>query len=239
MSHKLDDITLYHDWEDDRGKEFTIRQNVVSGLYVHLLNGYKPKGTSRVSVSFGQEDMILPYCGSILVAIAKFDKDEYQHQGAEERNGMILDTVHRIAMQSADIHGWDKSVFQWAYAQVVKRNFVFEKTTKLKWARNKKYKAGLAVVNYGCYISVAICFYRPDDTLLNQVTIFLAPELFYSDVIKQGRWFDDGSFGLYAQQGQWIIKAFPAQDFAEILMTPKGNSREYIEAYVSRYMFGF
>lgn len=115
MSHKLNDITLYYNPKGEIAKKFTLRQNMVSDLYVQFLNKYKPKGTSRISVELTNEDKIRGCFGSILLAGAKFDKEDYWKKSEIEQNMVILDTVHRIAILCADEYNWDKQVFQKAY----------------------------------------------------------------------------------------------------------------------------
>lgn len=61
MPYKFYDITLYYYPNGDDALKFTLRQNQVSGRYVQLLNGYKPKGTTRISVELKDEDDIRFY----------------------------------------------------------------------------------------------------------------------------------------------------------------------------------
>jgi len=112
MSYKLYDITLYYSAETHKEKEFTIRQNLVSDLYVSFLNNYKPKGTTRVSVTLKNEDHIVGYYGSILSVYAYFNEAAYWSSTAIEQNQIMLDTVHRIAILCADKYNWDKTVFR-------------------------------------------------------------------------------------------------------------------------------
>lgn len=77
MSHRLYDITLYYNGENDVAKRFTLKQNVVSDLYVQYLKGYKPPKTSRISVQLGDEDYPGKHFGSILGPTARFDKEQY------------------------------------------------------------------------------------------------------------------------------------------------------------------
>jgi hypothetical protein len=115
MRWKFNGITLYYEPWDDAASAFTMRQNKISGCYVQLLDGYKPKGTTRLSVSLENEDNIRPYFGSILLADAAFDKQTYWNLDDHHQDLMILETVHRIASLCADKYNWDKERFNVAY----------------------------------------------------------------------------------------------------------------------------
>ncbi|UEG53442.1 hypothetical protein LLH06_00425 [Mucilaginibacter daejeonensis] len=118
MRYKLNDITLYYHPTGDDAIKFTIRQNAISGRYVESLNGYKPKGTTRISVQLAEEDNIGYYVGSILCADAAFDKDAYWRLDVQQQDLMILNTIHRVVILCADKFLWEKERFKDAYHKV-------------------------------------------------------------------------------------------------------------------------
>ena len=75
MSHKLYDITLYYYSQTYNEGDLAFRQNLVSDLYVLFLDNYKPKGTTRISVTLKDEDHITGYAGSILCVYAYLNDD--------------------------------------------------------------------------------------------------------------------------------------------------------------------
>jgi hypothetical protein len=116
MGYGFRDITLYYNGHDPLAEsEFIIRQNKISGRYVQLLNRYKPKKTTRISVELKNEDDILFYSGSILCVEAEFDKEIYWTLNPSYQDLMILETVHRIATMCAVTYSWDKEIFETSY----------------------------------------------------------------------------------------------------------------------------
>lgn len=66
MGYGFYDITLYRQSENSNNKDFAIRNNLISDLYIDFLNGYKPTGTTRISADIGTVDDVRGYFGSIL-----------------------------------------------------------------------------------------------------------------------------------------------------------------------------
>ena len=145
MSHRLYDITLYYSGEKDVAKRFTLKQNVVSDLYVQFLNGYKPPNTSRISVQLGNEDNAGKHFGSILGPTAKFNPENYWQLDDAGQNRMILDTVHRIARLCAEHHGWDRTPFDSAYEQVLAGDFKSSLDGERKMAKDRKHTAAVRI----------------------------------------------------------------------------------------------
>jgi hypothetical protein len=111
------DITLYYNGNNHAiDLEFTKKQNIVSEIYVRLMNKYKPPKTTRISVELADDDYIVMYTGSILCVKANFDRTVFHSlEQPLDQNLMILETLHRIAIMCAEKYGWDKTIFESAY----------------------------------------------------------------------------------------------------------------------------
>jgi hypothetical protein len=239
MSHKLDDITLYYYPKGEIAKNFTLRQNMVSDLYVQFLNKYKPKGTSRISVELSDEDRVRGYFGSILLVDAKFNKEDYWKRNDFEQNKVILDTIHRIATLCADEYNWDKDVFQNAYVKVIESNFNFKVELKRKLSKTKRYYASISIVKDVEKAMIFCSFYNSDQELINKVKLIdtFQHEMFYGGIVNNNKWFSDEEFGLYTKGEELIIKAFVNQKEPQINIIPKVNNREEIEGYLKRMTY--
>lgn len=170
MYKNLHDITLYYFPEDHISYKFTIRQNLVSGLYVSFLN-YKPKGTSRISVTIGDPPTSW-YAGSILCVGTYLDKNAYWQSSPDEQNKIILDTVHQVAIACADKYGWDKSYFEIAYKKVLESNFIDCQEQQRKLSRDKKNQASLLIYKNGESAIISVLFRDNQGELLNTVELF-------------------------------------------------------------------
>ncbi|TGE20165.1 hypothetical protein [Hymenobacter elongatus] len=138
MSHKLYDIALYYEPMDEQSTIFARRQNAISALYVYNLNGYKPQSTSRISVTLADKDLIIGYMSSSVLSVyAHFDKFAYWQKSAEEQNLIIIDTIHRIALASAEKYNWNKEILEQAYQKTLAANFKYAEG-KIKISKDKK-----------------------------------------------------------------------------------------------------
>ena len=130
MSHKLHEIALYYYFDNDElRKQFTLRQNVVTDLYVYFLNGYKPPKTTRISITLKDKSENINdsiHFGSILNADASFDRKTFWAESLANQRQIILDTMHWTILDCADKFNWDKGIFNQAYKKVKESGFVFK-----------------------------------------------------------------------------------------------------------------
>lgn len=149
MSHKLHDITLYYlDDAGDQSKRFTVLQNVVSALYVHFLECYKPPKTTRISIALknpGEAFNQLHRSRSMVTGDVSFDKAAFWHASADDKKRMILDMIHSFAIRRAGEFGWDKTVFNRAYQRVLDANYIFKTESRPKLSPDRRLKAALMI----------------------------------------------------------------------------------------------
>lgn len=241
MSHKLYDITLYGGGNDQASnKEFALKCNLVSGLYVECLGKYKPPKTSRISVTLGNVDEVGGYFGSILHAWAKFDKELYWQSENLTRNKIILDTVHRIALLCAKKLDWNIDVFQNAYNKVLQLDYKYRIELKSKMSKNRKYKAAIMVKKDEKIAYIWVNFYTPDNVCIKSVELLKSfpHDFFYEDAIKKNKWISDSEFGLYLLDGSLIIKASLENDKPETIINPiNKDTKEEIKGYLRRLTY--
>lgn len=238
MYNKLYDITLYYPSGGYNVSGFTIRQNLVSGLYVSFLN-YKPKGTTRISVELADKDQIIAYFGSILCVRADFDITAYWKCSQDEQNQIILDTVHRVALFCADRYGWDKSFFEKAYKKVLENNFIDCQESLRKFSKDKKHQASLLFDKNGKSSVISVLFRDNVGELVSTVELFKSyhDSWFHERLTKNYKWFNNREFGVYIKNEELVIKASLDNPSSETIINPGKYSRERIEAYLTQITY--
>ena len=224
MSHRLYDITLYYKGSGEIAKEFAMKQNLVSDLYVQYLNGYKPPKTTRISVNLDDQDEVRGYCGSSILSVyAHFDKDEFWTLTNEEQKISILSTVHRIALLCADKYDWDKEIFESAYKKVIEVDFKYEFKFKKKSSPNRQYKACLQLNKNEKYATLSVIFFDKSEHEIKVVELLktFQHEMFYGNFIKKNKWLNNQDFGVYSRNEEIVIKASLDKEKLEIIIDPK------------------
>lgn len=234
MSHKLDDITLYYYPEGEAAKKFTLKQNVVSDLYVQYLNGFKPPKTSRISVELTDKNQIRGYFGSILTVDAQFDKDNFWKLSDKKQNEAILETVHHVALLCADKYEWDKKVFNEAYRKVLQTDFKYKIEGKKKSSRDRTHKAAVQIEKDETCTTISAVFYDQSDNKLKTVELLRSFQhiMFYGGIVKDYKWFSNSEFGLFALNEELIIRASLDEVDSKIIINPIDTSKEEIENFL-------
>jgi hypothetical protein len=241
MRHKLQDITLYYNFDNDEVKRrFSTRANVVSDLYVHFLEGYKPAKTSRISVTLKSEGMNLNepvHFGSILNADAILNKEKFWQQNEAVQKEIILNTIHQTAIGCADKFKWDKEVFHRAYQKVKDADFIFKVETNAKLSPDKKLKAALAIEKTEEKTIISANFYDHAGKLLTTIPLFdsFQNEMFYGALVRNFQWFSNSEFGVCSKTRELKILGDFTTGQSKIVIEPDKNSREAIEGQL-RYV---
>ncbi len=235
MSHKLHDITLYYYFEQDEFKKrFTLKQNIVSALYVYFLKGHKPHKTTRISITLKEKGARVNepiHHGSILNADALIDREEFWLESNDIQKQIILDTIHKTTLECADKLGWDKEIFNQAYIKVKEANFIFKVESDSKLSPNRKVKAKLEIEKIEEKTIVRSNFYDSEDKLLTSIKLFesFQHEMFYERLVRNFKWFNNNEFGVYSKTGELKIIADITTGQSKTIIEPKQNSREAIE----------
>lgn len=239
MSHKLNDITIYHEFEDDRAKNFGERKHIISDLYVQYLNGYKPPKTSRITVDFAKKDEIIGYFGSILHVQIYFDTEKYLASSENQKNKIILNTIHKVALMCTEKFDWEKDYFLNAYNRVIQANFKYQLQRKIKNSRDRKHKATIELTkDYTC-TTISVVFYDNDNNKIKTVEVLKSflYELSYGGIIKKYKWFNNREFGLYTKNEELTLRASLDHDKAEININPINSDKEILEGYLRRITY--
>jgi hypothetical protein len=208
MSHKLQDITLYYpdSQNSEQTKTFSGRSHVVTDLYVHFLNSYKPPKTSRVSVELGSNNDNMFYFGSILRLYHPFNKDQFWELSEAEKKRKILEMTHEVALRCCNNYNWELEVFELAYKKVLDVDFKYEIELKKKLSPNRKQKACLVLEKDERCAIISALFLNLENERTNKVELFRLPqhEMFYGSIIKKARWFGN-NFGISQCEGELRI----------------------------------
>jgi hypothetical protein len=238
MGYGFYDITLYYHPKNGDKKDFPIRNNLISDLYIDFLDGYKPKGTTRISVDIGGEDYITGYFGSILCAVVAFNEKEYWLSAPAGQNKIVLDTIHRVAIFCAEKYGWDKAVFERAYCKVLECGFIYKKELKKKLSKDKKHQASLLLEKNGESTIISVNFYNFKEEFLKSVELLKSFQdaMFYGK-ITTNKWFNNLEFGIYTKNDEIVIKASLENERSETVITPLNYTRERLEGYLRRITY--
>jgi hypothetical protein len=240
MGYSFSDITLYYFSNNDSWeKEFTIRQNLVSNIYVDFFNGYKPKGTTRISITLENEDRIFGFFGSILSLNTAFDKDKYWTKKPNEQNQIILDTIHRAVLLCADKYDWDKTVFELAYHKTIESGFIYKKELKRKLSKDKQHYASILIEKDGVVAIISVMFYDKANRFLKSTKLLTSfhYDVFHPEKIENNKWFNNREYGLYTKSKEVIIKASLDTSQAQIVITPDKTPIEELEGYVRKITY--
>jgi hypothetical protein len=204
MGAPFSDITLYTPTPHKAGTpeywENTSLQNFVSDLYVQKMCGYKPPNTNRISVQpayydtwkkpwkFGSINNIAPYYSfSAFNTLNKNRKYQY-----------VLNLIQRVMLELSDEYQWDKTVFEKAYKEVIKSNFLFTINYPSKLSRDKKKSANLCIEKTETVTSVFVIIQTNGSTV--KTKLFDKNNEWWYDctylLARHCKWYDTDKFGI-------------------------------------------
>lgn len=239
MKHRLNDITLYYP-DSKRKNKFTPKQNLVSDLYIRFLEGYKPPKTTRISVDLSNEtDSIIGFFGSILVAKAQFNKEEFWNLSDHGQNLMILKTIHRIALICCSKYEWNKEIFEKSYNKVIQSKFLYAFEHKRKHSKSRKFKAALYVQKDEICTTISVTFYDKLDRKIKTIELFKSFQnpMFYSHLIQNNKWFSNTEFGVHAFNGEFTIRASLEAEKSATVIIPEKYSKEELYGHLDFFIF--
>lgn len=237
MSHKLHDISLYYPEGADIKvrRTFNKKAKVISDLYVHYLNSYKPPKTTRVSVELGRPEIkLIGFAGSVLCLNYPFDAKQYWELSNHEQNQYLLAITHEVGVLCCKEFNWDLNVFNAAHQRVIEANFVYEVELKQKLSKDKKIKACLIVNKIeGCAI-ISAGFFNKEGRMLKKVELFRAQqhETFYGHALKKHKWIHD-HYGITGCDEEVQILASPYSDERVVKFYPNKHSQRKLEKFVN------
>jgi hypothetical protein len=210
MGRPFSDITLYTQTSHSVGTpeyyEETSLQNYVSDLYVRCMNGYKPPNTTRVCIQSGFYKIWEHSWknGSIISIASNFQYDKYETLGKQGKYQYVLDVIQDAMLHLSEEYKWDKSVFEKAYKEVVKRNFIFKLDYATKISKDKKKIANLSIEKTETITSVYTDIQIAGSIF--KIKLFDKNNVWWYDcayiLVKHSKWFDGDRFGISYAKGQ-------------------------------------
>lgn len=210
MGTPFSDITLYTPTSHTVGTPEFIEevslQNFVSDLYVQNMNGYKPPKTSRITIQPAFHDIWKRTwkTGSIVAIAPFFSLDTYLSLDKKGKLKYTLDLIQSATLPLSDEYGWDKTVFENAYQQVLESDFIFKIDSTPKQSRDKKKIGKLIIEKTETITSVYISIQNGSSSITKK--IFDKKNQWWYDCIyilaQHTKWFDKESFGIDYSKGK-------------------------------------
>ena len=228
MGAPFSDITLYTPTSNTVGTPEYIEeislQNFVSDLYVQKMNGYKPPKTSRITIQPAFHDTWKRTWknGSIVAIAPFFSLDTYLSFDKKGKFKYTLDLIQSATLPLSDEYGWDKTVFENAYQQVLESDFVFQINSTSKRSRDKKKEARLIIEKTETITSVYV-------NIQTEISItrklFDKKNLWWYDCVyilaRHTKWFDKEKFGISYGKGK--IEIWYSLENDEVELFENGN----------------
>ncbi|THU33015.1 hypothetical protein FAM09_26595 [Niastella caeni] len=208
MGAPFSDITLYTPtpykndtpeyWEDISLK------NYVSDLYVQKMNGYKPPKTTRITIQPAYHNIWnRTWKNGSIVSIAPFySHDEYVSLDRKGRYKYILDIIQTATIQLSDEYGWDRTVFEKAYIDIIECDFEFKIVYPAKMSRDKK-RIGQVIIEKNEQTTTLNLLLKTGDST-KTVTLFKNRNWFCYDIAyemaKNTKWLDNNTFGIFSKK---------------------------------------
>ena len=117
--------------------------NYVCDWYVQQMKEYKPPRVTRVCISpsfHGIWSKPMRF-GSIVNVAPRFDNDYFELLEKAEKYKYVLDVIQEAMLLGTEEFGWDRSVFEIAYQNILDSNFQFILTYPSKISLNRSITA--------------------------------------------------------------------------------------------------
>ena len=229
MGAPFSDITLYTPTSHTVGTPEYIEeaslQNFVSDLYVQNMNNYKPPKTTRITIqpAFHHAWNRTWKNGSIVSIAPFFSLDTYLGLDKKGKFKYILDLIQSSTIPLSDEYGWDKTVFENAYRQVLESDFLFKLDSTPKQTRDKKKIGKLIIEKTETITSVYINIQNGSTSITKK--LFDKTNQWWYDCIyilaRHTKWLDKERFGI--DYGKGKIKALYSLEKDEVELFENGE----------------
>ncbi len=239
MGFPFTDITLYTQTAGTVGTPEYIEQvslqNFVSDLYVQNMYGYKPPKTSRITIqpAFHEIWNRTWKTGSIVAIAPFFSLDTYLNFDKRGKLKYTLDLIQSATLPLSEEYGWDKTVFENAYKNVLESDFVFKINCQTKQSRDKKKVANLVIEKTETLTSVYINIQTGSSSIKRK--LFDKKNQWWYDCIyilaRHTKWFDKENFGIDYSKGKIKVLYSLEKDNVELFE----NGEPVTEINFSKY----
>ena len=210
MRPPFSDISLYlptpHTVGTPEYYEQVSLENFVSDLYVQKMNGYKPPKTSRITIQpvFHDTWNRTWKNGSVIATAPYFSYEEYSLLDKKGKYKHILDLIQSATIPLSDEYGWDKTVFEAAYKQILDSDFRFKIDYPPKRSRDKKKAAKLTIEKTETVTSVYVNIEKDSSSITRK--LFDKKNAWWYDCVyilaRHNKWFDTDRFGIGYNKGK-------------------------------------
>ena len=169
------------------------------------MKGYKPPKTSRITIQPAYHDIWNRTwkTGSIVAIAPYFNYDTYAALDKSGKYKYILDLIQSATIPLSDEYGWDKTVFENAYNEVLESNFNFKIDYPQKQSRDKKKTAFLTIQKAETITSVFVNIKTDGETTVRK--LFDKKNMWWYDCVyflaRHNKWFDTNRFGIGYKKG--------------------------------------
>ncbi len=235
MGRPFGDITLYiptpYSNESPEYWEERSLYNFISDLYVRKMNGYKPPKATRVCIQpayFGIWDRTWKN-GSIFSIACEFVRDRYETLDKHGKYHYILDMIQEAMTKLSDEHNWDRIVFENAYQELIKCDFLFAIDYPKKMSRDGCKQANLRVEKTETTTFAYALIEAGGST--KKIKLFEKRNSFWYDCIyplaQHSKWIDLNRFGIFYSKGLIEISYSLADE--KVLLLQSGTPVQTIE----------
>ena len=242
MGAPFSDITLYlptpHIVGTPEYYEEVALENFVSDLYVQNMHGYKPPKTSRITIQPAFHDTWNRTwkIGSIVAIAPYFNYDEYSTFDKKGKYKHILDLIQTATIALSDEYGWDKTIFDTAYRQVLDNDFKFKIDYPVKHSRDKKKTAKLIIEKTETVTSVFVNIQCNESSIIHK--LFEKKNAWWYDcayiLARHNKWFDTNRFGI--GYGKKQIDIWYSLDKDQVEFFEKGKQVKKVD-FGKHFMF--
>ena len=213
MGAPFRDITLYSPTETrvgtDAYKQERALLNYVSDLYIQYMRGYKPPNTTRVTIEpsyYGIWKQTWKI-GSLKLIATYFNYQDFLALSKKGKYLYTLDVIHKSMLELSDEYEWDRAVFENAYAEMIKNDFVFRIEYPSKMSRDRRKAGGIVIEKSDLETTLFVNLIT--DTAQKTVKLFHKKNWWRYDkaysMAKAGKWFDNNRFGIEDKYSKWKV----------------------------------
>ncbi len=243
MRHKFSDITLYNPSSYNPGspeqQEEVSISNFVSDLYVQYMNGYNPPKTTRITIQPAYHTMWNKShrVGSVISIAPYFNHKEFSALDIKGRYKYILDIIQSATTALVKEYGWQKSVFEKAYQQVLENDFKFKIEYEPKKSGDRKKTGAVIIEKTEKTTRIFAKITTPDDIITR--LLIEKPNSFWYDcaytLAQQSKWFDNDRFGIKHNRGK--IQLWYSLERDEVQIFDAGHQVTTID-FKKYFLFG-
>jgi len=243
MGASFSDITLYSKTSYQVGTPEYLEQisleNFICDFYVQMMNGYKPPKTSRITIQPAYYDTwVKPWkLGSIISIAPYYSFENFISLDKKGKYLSILNLIHGAMLELSDEYNWDRSVFENAYKEIIKSDFVFQISYPKIISKDKKSVANICIEKSDTITSAFV--FLETNGLTCKFKLFEKNNAWCYDciylLVKHAKWKDNSIFGIKYVKGK--IEIWYSLQLNEVTFIENGNKVKSLD-FKKYFAFG-